>query len=238
MRIIYPIVIIGLMMTATSFAGRDFSKTEIKTTHVAGTVYMLQGEGGNIGVSVGDDGVLMVDDQFAPLQEKIQAAIDQLSEKDVRYLLNTHWHGDHTGGNETITKAGTTIIAHENVRARLAAGQFVPFFNRTIDPRPKDALPVITFDRSVTIHFNDERIDVLHFATGHTDGDSIIFFREANVVHMGDQFFNGSYPYIDLGSRHYLYKIHRQKDNQPRLMQLFFLLNSARLPWTHKQNSF
>jgi len=188
------------MIAATSYAQRDFSQTEIKATHVAGTVYMLKGEGGNIGISVGSDGVLMVDDQFAPLQEKIQSAIDQLSESDVRFLCNTHWHGDHTGGNEAVAKAGTTIIAHENVRKRLEAGQFVPFFNKQIDPRPKDALPVITFDQSVTIHFNGERIDVLHFPAGHTDGDSIIFFRESNVVHMGDHFFNGIYPYIDLSS--------------------------------------
>jgi len=185
------IVCFSLTAATAGHAEQDFSQTKVETVHVRGTVHMLKGEGGNIGVSVGSDGVLMVDDQFAPLQEKILAAISALSPAGVRFVLNTHWHGDHTGGNEAQSGEGALIFAHENVRKRLAAGQFVPFFQKMIEPKPKEALPVVTFDQSVTIHFNDERIDVLHFPSGHTDGDSVIFFRGSNVVHLGDHLFNG-----------------------------------------------
>lgn len=200
MKILTAILCFGLIAATGHAADRDFSETQIVTAPVAGTVYMLTGEGGNIAVSVGGDGILMVDDQFASLHGKIQAAIDALSGSDVRFLLNTHWHGDHTGGNEALTGEGAVIIAHDNVRKRLKAGQYVPFFDRTIDPRSKGALPVVTFESSMTVYFNDERVDVLHLPSGHTDGDSIVFFRGSNVVHMGDHFFNGLYPYVDLSS--------------------------------------
>ena len=171
----------------------------IKTIPVAGSVYMLMGEGGNIGVSVGDDGVLMVDDKFARLADEIRASLEKLSKSKVKFLLNTHWHGDHTGSNEDFGKE-SIIIAHDNVRARLSTRQVIEIFNSVFEAKPKEGLPVITFNESISIYFNDEKIDMIHFADGHTDGDSVIFFRGSHVVHLGDHFFNGFYPFIDLGS--------------------------------------
>ena len=175
----------------------DFSKVELKVSRVAGNVYMLEGAGGNIGVSVGADGILIVDDQFAPLAEKIRTALKGLGEGKLKFVLNTHWHGDHTGGN---VKFGpeAVIIAQENVRKRLATGQEAP--GRVTEPAPHEALPVVTFDESLTVHFNGEEIRAVHFPHGHTDGDSVIFFPNANVVHMGDLFFSGKFPFVDLAS--------------------------------------
>jgi glyoxylase-like metal-dependent hydrolase (beta-lactamase superfamily II) len=181
-------------MSATNTpAQQDFSKVEIKATKVSGNVYMLQGSGGNIGVSVGADGILIVDDQFAPLADKIKAALRTLGEGKLKFILNTHYHGDHTGGN-AVFGPEAPIIAQTNARKRLQQGA------QGQQPAPKEALPVITFDQSVSVHFNDEEIRVLHFPHGHTDGDAIIFFTSSNVVHMGDDFFNGMFPFVDIDS--------------------------------------
>ena len=186
-----------LLLVIPALAQQDFSKVEIKVTKVAGNVYMLEGSGGNIGVSVGPDGILIVDDEFAPLADKIKAALKGLGTGKLKFILNTHWHGDHTGGN-VVFGPEAPIIAQTNVRKRLAEGSNVP--NRTVAPAPKDALPVITFDQSVSVHFNGEEIRVIHFPRGHTDGDAVIFFTGSNVVHMGDDFFNGMFPFVDLDS--------------------------------------
>ena len=178
---------------------QDFSKVEITATKVGGNVYMLQGQGGNIGVSVGADGILIVDDQFAPLADKIKAALKTLGEGKLKFVLNTHWHGDHTGGNAQFSPEAP-IIAHDNVRRRLATEQKSEFFKRTTPASPKEALPVITFDKSLSVHFNGEEIRVIHFPQGHTDGDSVIFFTTSNVVHLGDDFFVGKFPFVDLES--------------------------------------
>jgi glyoxylase-like metal-dependent hydrolase (beta-lactamase superfamily II) len=180
----------------TTYA-QDFSKVEIKVTKVAGNVYMLEGSGGNIGVSVGPDGILIVDDQFAPLADKIKAALKTLGEGKLKFVLNTHYHGDHTGGNVAFGP-DAPIIAQTNVRQRLSVEQKSKFFNRTTPPSPKEALPVITFDQAVSVFFNGEEIKVIHFPHGHTDGDSVIFFTGSNVVHMGDDFFSGRFPVVDL----------------------------------------
>jgi len=168
-------------------AQQDFSKVEIKTVHVAKNIYMLQGAGGNIGVSVGPDGLLIVDDQFGPLAEKIEAALKQLNPGKLKFVLNTHFHGDHTGGNAHFGR-GAEIIAHTNVRTRLGGGG---------GGVVTGGLPIITFDDSLAVHFNGEEIKVLHVPPGHTDSDSIIHFTGANVVHMGDSFFSGRFPNID-----------------------------------------
>lgn len=187
-----------VFLSANTAAGQqDFSKVEIKVTKVAGNVYMLEGSGGNIGVSVGADGILIVDDEFAPLADKIKAALKTLGEGKLKFILNTHWHGDHTGGNPVFGPEAP-IVAQTNVRKRLAEGMNIP--DRVVKPAPKEALPVITFDQSVSIHFNGEEIKVIHFPRGHTDGDAVIFFTGSNVVHMGDDFFNGMFPFIDLDS--------------------------------------
>ncbi|MDP9120576.1 MAG: MBL fold metallo-hydrolase [Acidobacteriota bacterium] len=177
---------------------QDFSKVEVKAVKAAARVYMLEGAGGNIGVSVGEDGILLVDDQFEPLADKIRAAVKTLGDGRIRFIINTHWHGDHTGGNKVFGREGT-IVAQANVRKRLAAGQTV--FGQTTPPQPPEALPVVTFDQSVSVHWNGEEIKVIHFPSGHTDGDSVIFFTGSNVVHMGDDFFAGhTFPFVDLGS--------------------------------------
>ena len=176
------IILVCSVCSALSAQNR-FDNVEIKATHVAKAVHMLEGAGGNIGVSVGEDGVLMIDDQFAPLAEKIRTAIGKISDRPIRLLLNTHHHGDHTGGNAEFGKT-STIIAHRNVRKRLAAGKNTP----------RSALPVVTYEKTVSLHFNGEDIEILHLPAGHTDGDSVIFFKGSKVVHMGDHFFNGRFP--------------------------------------------
>ena len=187
------------VFAAAAQAQTDFSKVQMKATKVAGNVYMLEGAGGNIGVSVGDDGLLIVDDQFAPLADKIRAALKGLADKKLKFILNTHWHGDHTGGNVAFGPEAT-IIAHDNVRKRLATEQKSTVFNTTTPASPKEALPVITFDQSLSVHFNGEDIRAIHFPHGHTDGDSVIFFSASNVVHLGDDFFAGRFPFVDLES--------------------------------------
>ena len=184
-----------LVLGSAVYAQGDFSEVKITTTHVAGNVYMLEGAGGNIGVSAGDDGLLMIDDQFAPLAEKIQAALRKINSGDLRFLLNTHWHGDHTGGNEFFGKSAT-IIAHDNVRERLTTEQTQ--FGNLIPPKEKEGWPVITFESSVSIHFNGEEIKVLHKPNAHTDGDAAVFFTGSNVVHTGDLLFSGMFPFVDL----------------------------------------
>ncbi|PYQ62696.1 MAG: MBL fold metallo-hydrolase [Acidobacteria bacterium] len=185
-------------LTAPAMAQQqDFSKVEIKVVPAAGNIYMLQGAGGNIGVSAGSDGILIVDDQFAPLAEKIRAALKGINQGKLKFVLNTHWHGDHTGGNATFG-AEAPIIAQENVRKRLMTPQHIRGEN--IPPSPAEALPVVTFQESVTVYFNGEEIRVIHYPHGHTDGDSVIFFTKSNVVHMGDDFFAGRFPFVDLES--------------------------------------
>ncbi|PYP85788.1 MAG: MBL fold metallo-hydrolase [Candidatus Angelobacter sp. Gp1-AA117] len=180
------------------FGQQDFSKIEIKVQKVSGTVYMLEGAGGNIGASVGEDGIVVVDDEFLPLANKIEAALKGITDKPVKFVLNTHWHGDHTGGNPHFGEKAP-IIAQENVRKRLASGGKTRFGDTP--PAPKVALPVITFEDNVSVHLNGEDIHAIHVANGHTDGDSIIFFPQSKVVHMGDDFFNGGiFPFIDLDS--------------------------------------
>lgn len=178
----------------------EMADVRIETVRITDGVYMLVGRGGNIGVSVGDDGVFLIDDQFAPLTEKIVAAVRELSDRPIRFVLNTHWHLDHTGGNENLGRAGAVIVAHENVRRRMSTEQFIAAFDRTVAPSPPQALPVITFTDSVTFHWNGDELRVLHVEPAHTDGDSIIVFTKANVVHMGDVYFNGMYPFIDTGA--------------------------------------
>jgi len=187
-------------ISSDAIAQRDFSKVEIKTQKVADGVFVLIGAGGNIGVSTGDDGVFLIDDQFAPLSEKIMSAIAELSDKPVKYVVNTHWHGDHTGVNENFGKSGAVIVAHNNVRERLSTKQFMKAFGREVPASPDAALPVVTFSNDVTFHFNDKTIYVTHRPAAHTDGDSMVFFKETNVLHMGDTFFNGFFPFIDQSS--------------------------------------
>src|ERR1700747_3398651 len=192
---------------ATAEQQPDWSKIQIKVTKVSGNIYMLEGQGGNIAASVGEDGIVIVDDEFAPLAEKIQAALKSLgiTDKPVRFVINTHYHGDHTGGNAPFANTGSTVIAQDNVRKRMATGGAAgngPGGSIHIEAKPaeKEALPIITFEHDVTVHLNGEDIRALHFPAGHTDGDSVIFFPKNNVVHMGDDFVRYGFPFIDVNS--------------------------------------
>ena len=203
MRTTSRIAILACLTAGFCFAqDQDFSKVQIKVSKVAGSVYMLEGAGGNIGASVGDDGIVIVDDQYAPLAEKIQEALKGITDKPVRFIINTHYHEDHTGGNEFFQKQAP-IIAQDNVRKRLEEGGQAGnggSVHFEAPPQPKGALPIITFDHDITVHLNGEDIRALHFPAGHTDGDSVIYFPKSNVVHMGDDFVTYGFPFIDVDS--------------------------------------
>jgi cyclase len=194
-------VTLGIAGLTPAFAQQqDFSKVEIKTIKLGDTLYMLMGEGGNIGVSAGADGVYLIDDQYAPLSEKIMAAVKAISDKPINYVVNTHWHGDHTGGNENFGKAGATIIAHEAVRARMEKGGELAAFKMVVPPAAAGALPVITFSDKAALHLNGETSNLIHVDPAHTDGDTIIHWPAANIIHTGDTFVNGFFPFVDISS--------------------------------------
>ncbi len=172
----------------------------IDSQHVKDNIYMLKGQGGNIGLSTGKDGLFMIDDQYAPLSEKITSAIKEISASPVKFLINTHWHGDHVGGNQNFAHSGAIIVAHKNVRKRMSSEQLIKLFNKKVKPSPDSALPVITFADEIEFHINGEIAQVIHMPHGHTDGDSIIWFKGSNVIHMGDLFFSGTFPFIDISS--------------------------------------
>ncbi len=193
----------GICLLALSqglLANDHWDAVEIEPTSLSDTLYMLVGEGGNIGVSVGADGTFLIDDQYAPLSEKIIAAVKEMSGDMPTFLINTHWHGDHTGGNENFGTAGSIIVAHENVRAALESSKTIALFNLHKPPSPKAALPVITFQQGMTFHLNGDTVELVHVANAHTDGDTFVHFKKANVIHAGDTFFNGLYPFIDSSS--------------------------------------
>lgn len=191
------IALLALLAFGAHAQQRNFDAVQIKTTQVVAGIYMLEGEGGNIGVSAGEDGVFLIDDQYAPLTPKILAAVKEISDKPVRFLINTHWHGDHTGGNENIGKAGVVIVAQDNVYKRLSAGGAIQMLKQNYAPAPKAALPVITFSDTATLHLNGDDVTAHHLPPAHTDGDSYVQFRKANVVHTGDVFAAYRYPFID-----------------------------------------
>ncbi|HTS80594.1 MAG TPA: MBL fold metallo-hydrolase [Myxococcaceae bacterium] len=191
----------SLLVSSVALAqDQDLSKVEVKVVPVAGGVSMLVGSGGNMGVTTGKDGAFLVDDEFAPLLPKIRAAVKTLGDQPIRFVLNTHFHGDHTGSNAPLAESGVVIVAHDNVRKRLGLERLNPRTGERAPPSPPAALPLITFAEGVTFHLNGDDLEVTHVAAAHTDGDSVIRFRKANVVHMGDTFFNGMYPFIDIDS--------------------------------------
>ena len=191
--------VLAAVSCAPAAAQQDMSNVEIRAVEIKPGVAVLFGNGGNIGVSYGEDGTILVDDQFAPLTGKIQAAVAGLGASPTKFLINTHWHFDHAGGNENFGKAGAVIFAHDNVRVRLAEGGAVA--GNPSPPAPPEALPVVTYDDGVTFHVNGDEIDVKFFGGGHTDGDSVIFWRKANVLHTGDMFIStGGLPFVDLSS--------------------------------------
>ncbi|MGQ0640856.1 MAG: MBL fold metallo-hydrolase [Gemmatimonadaceae bacterium] len=190
------------IVAAASVAGAqvNYDTVQVRTTPLTRGVYMLQGAGGNIGLSVGDDAAFVVDDQFAPLTPKILAAIAAVTNKPVRFVVNTHWHFDHTGGNENLGKTGAVIIAHDNVRRRMSTEQFIQSLNRREPAAPKGALPIVTFTDAVTFHINGDSLIATKMPPAHTDGDAVVHFAKANVVHMGDVFHNAGLPFVDRSS--------------------------------------
>jgi len=189
-----------LVAVIPSYCGaqQNFDQVQIQTEKLAEGIYMLTGAGGNIGVCAGEDGVLMIDSQYAALTDKIRAAIAAISDKPIRFLINTHWHSDHTGGNENLAKAGAIIFAHENVRKRMSSSQSI--LGNEVPASPKAALPVVTFDEGMTFHLNGQEIELFHIPYSHSDGDVLVRFVEPDVLHMGDIYFEGMYPFIDLAS--------------------------------------
>jgi glyoxylase-like metal-dependent hydrolase (beta-lactamase superfamily II) len=200
MKVRIGVGVLAMCVMPLAFAQQDLSKVVIESQKLAEGLYMLTGAGGNLGASVGEDGIVLIDDQFQELTPRIQEALAKLSPKPVRFVINTHWHFDHVGGNENMAKAGAVILAHGNVRRRMSTTQLMKMFNREMPPSPAGALPIVTFDSNVTLHLNGEELYVFHVDNAHTDGDSLILFKKANVLHTGDTLFNGFYPFIDADS--------------------------------------
>jgi len=193
-----PLLILAVLLATMGSVSAQDEKVEFSTFQLSDTIYMLRGRGGNVGISTGEDGLYIIDDQVRPVTAQLLQAIRKVSNKPIRFVINTHYHGDHTGGNETIGKAGALIIAHDNIRERMSTEQVSIFMKNTTPPYAKEALPVVTFNDQVSLHFNGESATAYHVAHGHTDGDSIIHFPASNVIHMGDMYFNTLYPYVDL----------------------------------------
>jgi len=191
------VLLVVLLAVPQLGSAQNFDEIQISTTPVAGSIYMLQGSGGNIGLSIGDDATILVDDQFAPLTQKIQAAVAALTGTPVDFVINTHWHYDHTDGNTNFGRAGAIIVAHENARTRMTRTDTVSLNNRVQEAYGPDGLPKITFYQSMRFHLNDNVIDVIHLRNAHTDGDAAVYFRDTNVLHAGDTFTRGAVPFID-----------------------------------------
>lgn len=192
------LLFIAILFTSINSLSAQEKPVEFTTLQLSDSVYMLKGRGGNVGISTGEDGLYIIDDQLRPITAQLLQAIRKVSDKPIRFVINTHYHADHVGGNETLGEAGTVIIAHDNIRKRMTTEQVNIFNQTTTPPYAKDALPVLTFNDRISLHLNGETATAYYVANGHTDGDSIIHFPLSNVIHMGDMFFNGLYPYVDL----------------------------------------
>jgi len=202
MKTICPIALSGLLLTTTAFADPGTEALTVQTTPLKGPLYFMQGKGGNVLASVGKDGILIIDDDYVEYADAYHQALKAVAGTPglPSFVINTHWHFDHTGGNAYWGERGAVIMAQENVYQRMSTRQEMKAFDRVVEPSPAPALPVVTYADSVTLRFNDDRLEVRHFPTGHTDGDSVVFFTEENVVHMGDHFFKDRFPFVDLGS--------------------------------------
>ena len=194
---IHDTIVTLIFLIGTPVLAQNWDTVKIIPHVVTSGVYMLEGQGGNIGVLTGEDGILVIDDQYPELAPKIMSAIAKISQKDIRFVINTHWHGDHVGGNQALSEAGAIVVAQENVRTRMSTDQFMEWMKRDVPARPKAALPVITFQDRITFHFNNKEILVYHGPPAHTDGDAVIWIKESNVIHTGDTFVTYGFPFID-----------------------------------------
>jgi len=192
------LLLIAIFFASINSTPAQDKKVEFTTFQLSDTVFMLTGSGGNVGISTGEDGLYLIDDQVRPVTAQLLQAIRKISNQPIRFVINTHYHADHTGGNETIGGASTVIIAHDNIRKRMTTSQVSIFMNSITLPYAEEALPVVTFNDRMSLHLNGETMTAYYVANGHTDGDSIIHFPDSNVIHMGDMYFSGSYPYVDL----------------------------------------
>jgi len=200
--IVVFLAVLFIAGTGAHSSAQDFAKMQIQTEKIRGNLFMLSGGGGNVGVSAGNDGVFMIDASYAPLSGKLRAAVAAVSGKPVRFVVITHWHPDHAGGSESLAGGGAILVSHENVRKRLGTEQVIEFLGKKmkVPALPESALPVITLKQEVTFHFNGEDIRVFHMEPAHSDGDAVVHFRTSNVIYMGDLYFNGGYPFIDLSA--------------------------------------
>ncbi len=188
----------AVFLAVSSTAVHALEKPEVTSSKLSDNIHLITGKGGNLAVSTGEDGTFLIDDKFAPLSQAILDSIKELGGGVPKFVINTHWHGDHTGGNENLGKKGAIIVAHNNVRKRLSEDNFIAAFNSKQPAKPKIALPVVTFAQEITFHLNGDTIEVQHIANAHTDGDSVVMFKNDNILHTGDLFFNGFYPFIDI----------------------------------------
>ena len=198
MRSLVALLLAGI--SSSLGAQTNYDTVQVRAVQLSPGLHVLFGAGGNIGLSTGADGTFVIDDQFAPLTPKIVAAIRTITDRPVKFVINTHWHGDHTGGNENLGNAGALIVAHDNVRKRMSVDQFMAALNQKVPAAPRAALPVVTFSDAVTFHINGDSVTVTHVSPAHTDGDAIVHFLKANAVHMGDVFNNTGLPFIDRSS--------------------------------------
>jgi glyoxylase-like metal-dependent hydrolase (beta-lactamase superfamily II) len=196
----FGVALAAMLVAAVPASAQEMEDVEIRTVYIRSGVAMLVGRGGNIGVSTGPDGTFLIDDQYAPLAPRIRRALELLDPHPVRFVINTHWHGDHTGGNEPFATGGALVLAHENVRERMSTEQFIAALDRRVPASPAAALPVVTFASSVTLHLNGQTVRAIHVGPAHTDGDVIVHFSPANVIHTGDVYVAGMYPFVDLSS--------------------------------------
>ena len=189
-------MLVAMLILLATLYSQAFAQ-DIGSVKVTDNIHMITGKGGNIGVFIGEDGTFMIDDKFAPMTDSILAKVRELGGDTPRFVINTHFHGDHTGGNENLGKAGSTIISHINVRKRLTTKTTIEAFNKVTPPQPKIALPIITFTRDISLHLNGQTVNIIHLPVAHTDGDSFVHFPDSNVIHTGDAMFNGFFPFID-----------------------------------------